>query len=136
MHEYGLMQAVVERAADLCRESGSMRALRVRVEVGEFALASRESLETAFEILTRGTPLESSVLEISEVPGRAACPACGFQGSARDLDPETCEPPALILCPRCGSPLLVTSGAGIALIDVQLEDRGRPTEREPAAEVR
>lgn len=126
MHEYGLMQDVVALALESCRREGDREAVRVRVEVGEFAVASRESLETAYEILTRGTILEGSYLEIAEVPGHAVCEGCGFAGSAADFGDELCEPPTLLLCPRCGSPLHVTAGAGIALLDVQLKDRGNP----------
>jgi hydrogenase nickel incorporation protein HypA/HybF len=126
MHEYGLMADVVNQALDTCRCREDSEAVRVRVEVGEFAFASRESLEAAFEVLTRGTPLEGAHLEILEVPGRATCEACGFAGSAADLDPDVSEPPAVLLCPRCGYPLFVTAGAGVTLADVQLQDRGHP----------
>ena len=131
MHEYGLMQDVVAAALETCRRQGNLPAVSVRVEVGEFAVAAHESLETAYEILTRGTALEGSRLEITDVPGRAECEACGFAGSARDLDDELSEPPALLFCPRCGAPLLVTAGAGLALLDVQLTDRGHPDDAGP-----
>ena len=133
MHEYGLMRDVVDRVLTECRPGMERVPVRVRIEVGEFAVASRESLETAYEVLTRGTPLEASSLEIVQVAGRAACPACGFEGSAADLGEELSEPPALVLCPRCGSPLLITAGAGIALVQVVLEDRGTRMDREPVA---
>lgn len=132
MHEYGFMRDVVDRVLEECRNTDGRAATRVQIEVGEFAVASRESLETAFEILTRGTPLEGSVLEIVEVAGHAVCPACAFEGSAADLGEELSEPPALVLCPRCGSPLLITSGSGITLVHIQLEDRGRLAEQHPA----
>jgi len=132
MHEYGFMRDVVDRVLEECRREEGRVATRVRIEVGEFAVASRDSLETAYEALTQGTPLETSSLEIVEVAGHAVCPACGFEGSAADLGEELSEPPAVVLCPRCGSPLLITAGAGIALVQVQLEDRGRPTGRDPA----
>ncbi len=125
MHEYGLMEDVVNVALDATRRAEDRGVACIRIEVGEFLLASRESLGTAFEILTRGTRLSGSRLEISEVPGHAVCKACGFEGSAADLGEDLCEPPALLLWPRCGAPLLVTEGAGIRVIDVQLEDRGR-----------
>lgn len=131
MHEYGLMQDVVALALQAYPREGDPGAVRVRIEVGEFAVASRESLETAYEILTRGTPLEGSSLEIAETAGHAMCQACGFEGSAADLGDEVCEPPALLLCPRCGSPLLVTAGAGIVLIDVQMTDRGHRNAGDP-----
>ncbi len=132
MHEYGLMQDVVTAALEACGREGERHATLVRIEVGEFAVAARESLEAAYGILTRGTPLEGSSLVISEVSGRAVCEACGFEGSAADLGDELSEPPALLLCPGCGFPLRVTAGAGITLVEVQLEDRGRPEARVPA----
>lgn len=123
MHEYGLMQDVVEAALRVYPSGNGRGAATVRIEVGEFAVASRDSLATAYEILTRGTVLEGSSLEISEVAGHARCAGCGFEGSAADLGTELSEPPALLLCPRCAGPLLVTSGSGITLVDIQLTDR-------------
>ncbi len=136
MHEYGLMQDVVARALQECPAGDRGHPLVVRIEVGEFAVADRESLETAFEILTRGTRLERSALEMTDVPGRAECPACGFAGSGVDLGSELSEPPLLLFCPRCGSPLRVTAGAGLALLGVQITDRGPPDGTAPGSEGR
>lgn len=130
MHEYGLMEAVVERAREECRAHGGGGVAHLRVEVGAFAMASRESLETAFEILSRKTELEGASLELTVVPGRAACEACGFAGSPSDLGMEEGEMPGPLLCPSCGSPLVVTAGAGLALAEIQLRDRGGPGLRE------
>lgn len=136
MHEYGLMKDVVALALDRCPPRADSRSIRVRIEVGEFAVADRESLETAYEVLTRGTPLERSHLDITNAAGRAECPACGFHGTGADLDDELSEPPALLLCPRCGFPLLVKAGAGIALLGVQITDRGAPDGTAPGSEGR
>lgn len=136
MHEYGLMSDVVALALARSPSDGPRRAVRVRVEVGEFAIADRESLETAYEILTRGTALETSALELTYVPGRAECPRCSFRGTGADLGDELSEPPALLLCPRCASPLLVTAGAGLALLGVQITDRGAPDGTAPGSEGR
>lgn len=128
MHEYGLIQDVVDRALVECQRARASAVSRVRIEVGEFAVASNESLETAYEILTRGTPLEHSTLEIAQVAGHAVCPACGFEGAAADLGDELSEPPALLLCPHCGLPLLVTEGAGITLVQIVLADGARASQ--------
>ncbi len=134
MHEYGLMQDVVNAALRSMPRGQPGSVACIRVEVGEFLVASRESLETAFEIHTRGTALEGSRLEVSEVPGLAVCEACGFRGSGADLGEDLCEPPAILLCPYCSAPLLVTSGGGITVVDVQLEDRGRSSADAPESE--
>lgn len=131
MHEYGLMEAVVERALEECRAHGGLSVDRVRVDVGAFALASPESLETAFEIISRGTVLEGAALEIRQIPGRAACEACGFSGSPADLGLED-EPPVPLLCPSCGHPLVVVSGAGVSLAELQLRGRGGPRPQDRA----
>ncbi len=125
MHEYGLVQDVVSLVLQRSPKDGDRRVACVRIEVGEFLVASQESMEMAYEVLTRGTALEGSRLEVTQVPGRARCEVCGFEGSGADLGEGLCEPPAVLLCPSCGAPLLVTEGAGIALTDVQLQDRGR-----------
>ena len=126
MHEYGLIEDVVKLVLREPPRETDRKVAAVRIEVGEFLVASRASLETAYEVLTRGTALEGSRLEVTEVPGRARCEACGFEGSGADLSDGLCEPPALLLCPACGALLLITEGAGIALLGVQLQDRGVP----------
>lgn len=131
MHEYGLMADVVDVALRACSARTDLDPVCVHVQVGEFVFASRESLATAFEILTRGTPLEGTRLELEEVPGRAKCEACGFEGSAADVGPGDSDPPALFLCPRCSSPLLVTAGSGVALTEIKLQDRGVPGTQNP-----
>ncbi len=136
MHEYGLMEAVVARALEACGNDAGARPVRLHVQVGEFAFASQESLETAFEVLTRGTPLEGAQLDIERVPGRASCEACGFSGSARDLGPDLGDPPVPLICPRCGYLLLVAGGTGVVLADIQLQDRGTPEPGEAAQEGR
>ena len=128
MHEYGLMESVVNSALGACGDRLASEPTRVRIEVGEFAFASRESLRTAFEVLTQGTPLAGVRLDIAEIPGEAACEACGFQGTAADVGPELADPPALILCPRCGAPLLVTAGGGVSLAGVDFRERGASAE--------
>ena len=122
MHEYGLMEAVVSRAREESRSHPGATASRIRVQVGKFALASRESLEMAFRILARGTELEAALLEMEEVPGHAMCEICGFNGASDDLGLED-GLPAPLICPSCGSPLVVTAGGGIALIEIQFQDR-------------
>lgn len=125
MHEYGLVQDVVNLVLQRFPVAPDRHVESVRIEVGEFLVASQESLETAYEVLTRGTSLEGSRLEVTQVAGRARCEACGFEGSGADLGDGLSEPPTLLLCPTCGAPLLVTEGAGLTLMDVQLQDRGR-----------
>ncbi len=122
------MEALVARAREESLSHPGATASRIRIQVGKFALASRESLEMAFRILARGTELEGALLEMEEVPGQAECEICGFSGAPDDLGLED-GPSVPLICPSCGSPLVVTVGGGVALAEIQFQDRrGRESE--------
>ncbi len=118
MHEYGLMEAVLDRAREIVSRACGESVSRIRVEVGELAFASRESLETAFTALTAGTDLERARLELVGAPARLRCGGCGRDGSAGDFGlegPEDASPP---ICMACGSVLTVLQGGGLTLSEV------------------
>jgi len=119
MHEYGLMEALIARVLEESRSQGARPILRIRVDVGELAFASPESLVTAFEVLARGTALEKTRLEIHEVPSRVRCDACGFAGTAVDLDLEDLHEAPPLICPGCASLLTVTEGRGVVLTEIE-----------------
>jgi hydrogenase nickel incorporation protein HypA/HybF len=76
MHELGITRSVVAICAE--RAAGA-QVRRVTLEIGRLAAVLPESLRFCFDICTRGTTLEGSVLEIIEVPGLAECRDCGGQ---------------------------------------------------------
>ena len=118
MHEYGLMESVLDRAREIVSKARGESVSRIRVEVGELAFASRESLETAFAALTAGTDLERARLELVGAPARLRCGVCDRDGSAGDFGlegPEDASPP---ICRGCGSILTVLQGGGLTLSEV------------------
>jgi hydrogenase nickel incorporation protein HypA/HybF len=119
MHEFGLMEDVVRHALDVVEREGAGPATRVLLEVGEYARASRASLEAAFDVLTRGTAIEGARMEIVDIPARLRCEACGLEGTPEKLEVEA--DPALLLCPDCGGLLSVTQGGGVVLKAVVTE---------------
>ena len=127
MHEYGLMESVLERAAEIvARESGGTVS-RIRVEIGELAFASRESLEAAFASLTAGTKMAGTRLELVEVPARLRCDLCGREGPPRDFGIEGPQDIAPPICGACGSLLTVLQGGGVSLSEVAfLDSRAGP----------
>ncbi len=118
MHEYGLMEAVLDRAREIVARAYGESVSRIRVEVGELAFATRECLETAFASLTAGSDLKGARLELVEAPARLRCDGCGLEGSARDFaleGPQDASPP---ICTGCGSILTVLQGGGVTLSEV------------------
>ncbi len=94
MHEASLIQALLEQVEALARREGAREIRRIQLRVGRFSTAVPELLESAFEILRRGTLAERATLEIHREPARVRCPQCGLVYEPEDLP---------FLCPRCGT---------------------------------
>src|SRR5918911_2456099 len=74
MHELSIAEAVVEIAS---RHAAGRKVTKVEVKVGRLRQVVPSALEFAFELLTKGTPLEGAELQIEDVPARGRCRGCG-----------------------------------------------------------
>ena len=94
MHELSIAQSVLEAVrAEAGRRPGA-RVCKVGLRVGELAGLDPEALRFGFEVLVRGTDLETLQLEIEYCPRRQRCSQCGNEFVARDYE---------ITCPGCGA---------------------------------
>lgn len=111
MHEYSIVQALLDRVAQEARRRGATRVHVVRVRIGEVAGVETDLLRTAYETIRRGTPCENAPLEITSTAARWQCPACGM--------PVTQGGP--LRCRECGVPARLVSGDEIMLDRIDME---------------
>jgi len=90
VHELAITQSVVDMVVE--RAAGRQIAC-VRLQVGALSGVVPDAMLFCYELVTAGTPLEGSTLEIERVPGEAHCRTCGEDFQLPDL---------ILLCP-CGS---------------------------------
>jgi hydrogenase nickel incorporation protein HypA/HybF len=90
MHELAITQSVVDMVVE--RMAGR-RIATVRVRVGELSGVVPDAMLFCYDVLTAGTDLEGSRLEIERTPGIGHC---------RDCDQDFALPDLIMLCP-CGS---------------------------------
>ena len=90
MHELAITEGVVDAVTG--RLPGE-RITCVRLEIGALSGVVDDSLRFCFELATEGTSLAGASLEITQIPGRCRCRACGSEFS-----PDG----PILLCP-CGS---------------------------------
>ena len=90
MHELAITQSVVDMVVE--RAAGRQIAC-VRLEVGALSGVVPDAMMFCYELVTAGTPLEGSTLEIETIPGTAHCRTCRQDFTLPDL---------ILLCP-CGS---------------------------------
>jgi hydrogenase nickel incorporation protein HypA/HybF len=108
MHELGITQSIV----DACSASaGGVPIASVTVEIGCLCAVMPDALRFCFELCTRGTALEGSVLDIVAVAARGICRDCGRENAVRDY---------LCVC-ACGSANVeFTGGDDMRIREMQL----------------
>ena len=112
MHELSIADAVVRIA---CEHAGGRRVTRVEVSVGRLRQVVPESLEFAFELVARGTPVEGAELALQEVPVRVACRRCAEETEVDEFP---------LACSFCGSlDVEVVAGEELQVEALELESR-------------
>ena len=111
MHEYSLVQALLDRVAveARARESAIVRKLRLRI--GESSGVEIELFRAAYDVIRTGTPCEQATLEIVSSPVVWQCAACG----------SPVDPGRALWCAACRRPAELVSGDEIVLEQVELE---------------
>ncbi|MGA2320109.1 MAG: hydrogenase maturation nickel metallochaperone HypA [Solirubrobacteraceae bacterium] len=113
MHELSIAQSIAEVAE---RHARGRRVIKVELRVGHLRQVVPDSLQFAFELITRGTTLDGAELQITQVPVAGRCRECGAE-SVMDGFPLCCD--------RCGG-LDVELFAGEELLIDALELEEEP----------
>ncbi|HKA28895.1 MAG TPA: hydrogenase maturation nickel metallochaperone HypA [Candidatus Binatia bacterium] len=113
MHEYGLVQALLERVEREASAHEAAAVHRVIVRIGPLAGVDRELFADAYRMCRPGTRCEDAelLLETEEVDWR--CRACNAAIPAG----------AALVCPTCGWPARLAGGDAIVLERIELEVR-------------
>ena len=82
MHELGITRNVVAIVLDAAK---GQRVTRIALAVGRLAGVMPEAIVFCFDVVTRGTPLEGTQLDILDVPGAARCRVCGAEYALQTL---------------------------------------------------
>jgi hydrogenase nickel incorporation protein HypA/HybF len=111
MHEYSLIQALVERVEAEVRARAAVSVHRLGVRIGESAGVDVDLFKTAYLTFRQRTVCEHAELDIEIVPARWACGRCGEAiGAGRPLQ-----------CPHCHAPARLVAGDEIILGRIEME---------------
>ena len=94
MHEVSVMRNLLDIVEATADREGAERLDVIHLRIGEMAGINFESLEFAFEILSKGTKAEGGRLEYDSVDLIARCTEC-----SHEFDPDE----LVFRCPECGS---------------------------------
>ncbi len=118
MHELSIARSVVEIAS---RHAAERRVERIELRVGHLRQVVPSALEFAFELLARETALEGAELQITDVPARGDCRACGAQTTMSAFP---------LQCSRCASLDLELISGEELLVDALVLSEPDETDRQ------
>ncbi len=111
MHEYSLVQALLERVNESARALNATAVHRITVRIGPLAGVEAGLFTSAYEICRPGTLCARAELTISDEPIAWRCTGCGGEMPVGGR----------LVCPRCGSPARLTGGDALVLERIELE---------------
>ena len=111
MHEYSIVQALVERVEAEARARGAHAVHRLSVRVGELSGLDVELFETAYATFRDRTLCASAELCVTVVPVRWHCDRCHIAAGAGES----------LRCRRCLGHLRLAAGDEIVLDQIEME---------------
>ena len=111
MHEYSIVQALLERVGVEARARRATAVHRLSVRIGELSGVEVELLTTAYETFRERTICEGAALEVQLVAARWQCPGCAHVIGRGDL----------LTCPTCALPARLAEGDEIMLDRIEME---------------
>lgn len=97
MHELSIAESLIKIIREEMAKHGLTKLLNVKIVYGQISAIVPEALETAFEVLTSGTPLQGARMEVEVKPMVVRCRQCG-----REFSPAQ-EDRILMPCPGCST---------------------------------
>ena len=111
MHEYSIVQALMERVNAEAQARHATAVHRLSIRIGELSGVEVELLTTAYETFRERTICAGAELDVQMVAARWECPACGRAMSRGEL----------LSCPSCAVPARLAQGDEIMLDRIELE---------------
>ena len=111
MHEYAIVQALLERVRAEAAAHGASSVTRLWVQVGELSGIESDILRTAYETFRERTLCAGAPLELERVPARWECKRCG----------RAIETGSVLSCVACKLPAVLRSGDELVLQRIEME---------------
>lgn len=113
MHEYSIVQNLLDLCEQNARENNATKVHKVVIGIGEMSSVEPQLLKTAFDTFKLDTIASDALMEIQRTPLKAECFDC-----SADFVPTMSN----FLCPKCGSAnTKLISGDELLLLSLEIE---------------
>ncbi len=111
MHEVSLMMSIIDTAVKTAEQEQAKRINRIALQIGAKSGVVIDSLEFAFEMVSKNTIAEQATLEIEAIPLMGECLNCGHQFESKEF----------LICEKCGNFAKVLSGQELNIKSIEVE---------------
>ncbi len=108
MHELAITQSVVDMVLE---RTAGRRIATVHLQVGQLSGVVPDAMQFCYEIVTAGTALEGSFLEVDATAGRGRCRTCGDDFTLEQL---------ILLCPCGSADVQILAGRELQVTSVEM----------------
>ena len=113
MHEYSIVQALLEQCESHASANDATSITKVVVKIGQFSGVEPHLLEVAFNTFKESTVCAAAEFVLNVQPLLITCRGCGVQSTLNK---------AHYCCPECGSTdVRVDDGDGMYLMSLEME---------------
>ena len=110
MHELSVTQSVLDIAL---KNAGARKIKQINLVIGQFSSIVDDSVQFYWDIISKDTSAEGSLLHFERIPGEMTCQNCGYIFRPTD---DTFD------CPSCSSPFVkITKGEEFQVDSIDVE---------------
>jgi hydrogenase nickel insertion protein HypA len=123
MHEFSMIQSIMELVKNEMEKRQAIRVLEIHLEVGELSFLSHEALQFGFGALVTGEPkIDKDALKIIPIPAEIKCTECGHSGPMKNVESAEYHLMAPVFqCPKCGGPVEIVRGKECIVKNLRME---------------
>ncbi|WP_457748145.1 hydrogenase maturation nickel metallochaperone HypA [Sulfurimonas sp.] len=113
MHEYSVVQALLEQIEDIATENEASKVTKIITKIGVMSGIEPHLLEVAFNTFKENTICDGALFVMNIQPIKIRCKVCGNENELQKI--EYC-------CPTCKSVEIdVTDGEDMFLMNLEME---------------
>jgi len=121
VHEFSVTSQIVQSVLEEAEKRKAKKVTEVHLVIGKLTFLGLEQVRFAYEVLTKGTIIESSKLIIDEQDGVVKCNQCGYEGNFQyEDDPMYHVPVPTLKCPQCGSIVDIVAGKECTIKSIKM----------------
>ena len=110
MHELSVTQSILDIAL---KNAGVRQVKQINLVIGQFSSIVDDSVQFYWDIISKDTAAEGSILHFERIPGEMTCQTCGY---------VFCPTGETFNCPSCSSPFVkITKGEEFQVESIDVE---------------